>query len=97
MRKGPGSHADHPRRHKKDFTEDYSGEDQPWGMVMTDGWTAYDGPIDVGKNKHFRIKKHCKESGPFTDRIIHVYGFKNFSSYIKRRLARLWHEGKLRI
>ena len=57
-------------------------------VVMTDGWTAYDGLVDVGYDKHFRIKKHKKEGSPFTDGIIHVNGIESFWSYTKRRLAR---------
>ncbi len=31
---------------------------------MTDGWQAYDGLVDVGYDKHFRIKKYRKEGSP---------------------------------
>jgi transposase len=55
---------------------------------MTDGWTAYDGLVDVGYDKHFRIKKYRKEGSPFTDGPVHVNGIESFWSYTKRRLAR---------
>jgi transposase len=43
-------------------------------VVMTDGWQAYDGLVDVGYDKHFRIKKYRKEGNPFTDGQVHVNG-----------------------
>jgi transposase-like protein len=57
-------------------------------IVMTDGWQAYDGLVDVGYDKHFRIKKYRKEGSPFTDGPVHVNGIESFWSYTKRRLAR---------
>lgn len=57
-------------------------------VVMTDGWQAYDGLVDVGYDKHFRIKKYRKEGNPFTDGHVHVNGIESFWSYTKRRLAR---------
>jgi transposase len=57
-------------------------------VVMTDGWKAYDGLVDVGYDKHLRIKKYRKEGSPFTDGHIHVNGIESFWSYTKRRLAR---------
>ncbi len=57
-------------------------------VVMTDGWQAYDGLVDVGYDKHFRIKKYRKEGSPFTDGSVHVNGIESFWSYTKRRLAR---------
>ena len=57
-------------------------------VVMTDGWQAYDGLVDVGYDKHFRIKKYRKEGNPFTDGPVHINGIESFWSYTKRRLAR---------
>ena len=57
-------------------------------VVMTDGWWAYDGLVDVGYDKHFRIKKYRKEGNPFTDGPVHINGIESFWSYTKRRLAR---------
>ena len=55
---------------------------------MTDGWQGYDGLVDVGYDKHLRIKKYRKEGSPFTDGPVHVNGIESFWSYTKRRLAR---------
>ena len=57
-------------------------------VVMIDGWWAYDGLVDVGYDKHFRIKKYRKEGNPFTDGPVHINGIESFWSYTKRRLAR---------
>ena len=57
-------------------------------VVMTDGWWAYDGLVDVGYDKLFRIKKYRKEGNPFTDGLVHINGIESFWSYTKRRLAR---------
>jgi transposase len=64
------------------------GKVSPESVVMTDGWRGYDGLVDVGYDKHLRIKKYRKEGNPFTDGPIHVNGIESFWSYTKRRLAR---------
>jgi transposase-like protein len=64
------------------------GRIAPESIVMTDGWRGYDGLVDVGYDKHFRIKKYRKEGSPFTDGPVHVNGIESFWSYTKRRLAR---------
>jgi transposase len=40
------------------------GKVSPDSVVMTDGWQSYDGLVDVGYDKHFRIKKYRKEGSP---------------------------------
>ena len=55
---------------------------------MTDGWRGYSGLVDIGYNKHFRIKKYRKEGSPFTDGIVHINGIESFWSFTKRRLAK---------
>jgi transposase len=64
------------------------GKVSPESIVMTDGWRGYDGLVDVGYDKHLRIKKYRKEGSPFTDGPVHVNGIESFWSYTKRRLAR---------
>ena len=53
-----------------------------------DGWRAYDGLVDMGFDKHFRIKKYRKKGSPFTDGDVHINGIESFWSFTKRRLAR---------
>ncbi len=57
-------------------------------LVITDGWRGYDALVDVGYDKHLRIKKYRKEGNPFTDGDVHINGIESFWSYTKRRLAR---------
>jgi transposase-like protein len=57
-------------------------------IVVTDGWRGYDGLVDVGYDKHLRIKKYRKQGNPFTDGDVHINGIESFWSYTKRRLAR---------
>ena len=57
-------------------------------VVMTDGWKAYDGLVDMGYDKHFRIRKYRKTGSPFTDGPVHINGIESFWSFTKRRLAK---------
>jgi len=57
-------------------------------VVVTDGWRGYDGLVDVGYDKHLRIKKYRKQGSRFTDGAVHINGIESFWSYTKRRLAR---------
>jgi len=57
-------------------------------VLMTDGWRGYNGLVDIGYNKHFRIKKYRKEGSPFTDGDVHINGIESFWSFTKRRLAK---------
>ena len=52
--------------------------------VNSDGWTGYDGLVNVGYDKHYRVN-HSKDE--FSDyRGHHINGIENFWSYTKRRL-----------
>jgi transposase-like protein len=56
--------------------------------ITTDGWRGYDGLVDVGYNKHFRVN-HGKNEFALKgqDRaIITVNGIESFWSFTKRRL-----------
>ena len=57
-------------------------------VLVTDGWRGYDGLVDVGFDKHLRIKKYRKKGSRFTDGPVHINGIESFWSYTKRRLAR---------
>ena len=57
-------------------------------VVMTDGWRSYDGLVDMGYDKHFRIKKYRKTGSPFTEGPVHINGIESFWSFTKRRLAK---------
>lgn len=55
-------------------------------VLNTDGWRGYNGLVDVGYNKHFRVNhsknEFSKKNGT------HVNGIESFWSFTKRRLAK---------
>ena len=54
-------------------------------VINTDGWRGYDGLVDVGYDKHFRVN-HGKDE--FVRGNHHVNGIESFWSYAKRRLVK---------
>lgn len=55
-------------------------------VIYSDGWRGYDGLVDVGYDKHFRVNHDDNEF--FKGHGIHVNGIENFWSFTKRRLAK---------
>jgi len=58
--------------------------------ITTDGWRGYDGLVDVGYNKHFRVN-HGKNEFALKGEdgaTITVNGIESFWSFTKRRLAK---------
>lgn len=53
--------------------------------LYTDGWRAYDGLVDVGYDKHFRVKHSENE---FVNQTNHINGIESFWSFTKRRMAK---------
>ena len=53
-------------------------------VIHSDGWRGYDGLVDVGYEKHFRVH-HGKNE--FVRGNAHINGIESFWSYAKRRLA----------
>lgn len=60
------------------------GRIDPESIIHTDGWRGYNGLVDVGFDKHFRINK----SKTFADKGVHINGIESFWSFTKRRLAK---------
>ena len=54
-------------------------------ILHTDGWPGYDGLIDLGYKKHYRIK-HAKNE--FAKGGNHINGIEGFWGYIKTRLIK---------
>ena len=54
-------------------------------VIHSDGWRGYDGLVDVGYSKHFRVN-HCENQ--FADGTNHVNGIESFWSSAKRRLQK---------
>jgi len=53
-------------------------------VIHTDGWIGYDGLVDVGYAKHFRVRHADNDFG---DRTNHINGIESFWSFAKHRLA----------
>ena len=55
-------------------------------VVHSDGWTGYDGLVDLGYRKHFRVEH--RDNQFVGSRGIHINGIESFWSTAKTRLAR---------
>jgi transposase-like protein len=55
-------------------------------VIYSDGWRGYDGLVDIGYNKHYRVNHGQNEFSK--GKGIHVNGIENFWSFTKRRLAK---------
>lgn len=55
-------------------------------VIYTDGWRGYDGLVDVGYDKHFRVNHGKNEFALEGD--IHINGIESFWSFTKRRLKK---------
>jgi transposase-like protein len=62
------------------------GRVAPGTVVYSDGWRAYDGLVDVGYDRHFRVNHGESEFSRGNG--IHINGIENFWSFAKRRLAK---------
>jgi len=58
----------------------------PASIVYTDGWRGYDGLVDVGYDKHFRVHHADREFAKEDD--VHINGIESFWSFTKRRLKK---------
>lgn len=54
-------------------------------VINSDGWRGYDGLVDVGYSKHYRVNHGDNE---FVRGTAHVNGIESFWSYAKRRLQK---------
>ncbi|MCL0068979.1 IS1595 family transposase, partial [Thermodesulfovibrionales bacterium] len=55
-------------------------------VIHTDGWKGYDGLVDIGYNKHFRVNHGESEFSKGDG--VHVNGIESFWSFTKRRLTK---------
>lgn len=58
----------------------------PASVVYTDSWRGYDGLVDVGYDRHFRVN-HGKNIFALEGEV-HINGIESFWSYTKRRLKK---------
>ena len=61
------------------------GRVAPEAVIHSDGWRGYDGLVDVGYSKHFRVAHGANEFARGTH---HINGIESFWSYAKRRLQK---------
>ena len=54
-------------------------------VIHSDGWRGYDGLVDLGYQKHFRVE-HGKNE--FATKTSHINGIESFWSFAKTRLSR---------
>src|SRR5919199_3009528 len=59
------------------------GRVAPKAVIHSDGWRGYDGLVDVGYSKHFRVEHGANE---FARGSSHINGIESFWSFAKRRL-----------
>jgi transposase-like protein len=61
------------------------GRVAPETVIHSDGWRGYDGLVDVGYSKHFRVEHGANEFARGTS---HINGIESFWSMAKRRLQK---------
>ena len=54
-------------------------------IIHSDGWRGYDGLVDLGYKKHFRVNHGTNE---FVNNKSHINGIESFWGYAKSRLSR---------
>jgi transposase len=57
-------------------------------VIHSDGWTSYDGLVDMGYKKHLRVDHSANEFSSRRIRGNHINGIEGFWGYAKTRLAR---------
>ena len=55
-------------------------------ILFSDGWRGYNGLVDVGYDKHFRVNHGENEFAK--NKTIHINGIESFWSFTKRRLGK---------
>ena len=61
------------------------GRVDPDSIIHSDGWRGYNGLVDLGYKKHYRVNHGSDE---FANRKSHINGIESFWSYAKRRLEK---------
>ena len=70
---------------KATLQEIIRGHITPDAVIHSDGWRGYDGLVDIGFDKHFRVNHGANE---FAKGERHINGIESFWSYAKRRLTK---------
>ena len=72
-----------PNCQKKTLQAIIRGKVDVSAMVNTDGWRGYDGLVDVGYDRHFRVHHGQDE---FVQGAAHINGIESFWGFAKARL-----------
>lgn len=73
-----------PDARKKTLQRVIRGKVDPESVIHSDGWRGYDGLVDVGYDKHYRVHHGQDE---FTNSSSPINGIESFWSFAKRRLT----------
>ena len=73
-----------PDARKRTLQRVIRGKISPESVIHSDGWRGYDGLVDVGYDKHYRVHHGQDE---FANGPSHINGIESFWSFAKRRLA----------
>lgn len=73
-----------PNASKKVLQDIIRGKVQLESVIHSDGWRGYNGLVDVGYDKHYRVHHGDDE---FVRGNSHINGIESFWSFAKRRLA----------
>ena len=60
------------------------GRVDPESVIHSDGWSGYDGLVDIGYDKHYRVNHGANE---FVNGRNHINGIESFWSFAKMRLT----------
>lgn len=63
------------------------GKIAPESVIHSDGWRGYDGLVDLGYNKHYRVEKSAADAR-FSNENSHINGIEAFWGTVKTRLAK---------
>jgi len=61
------------------------GRVDPDSVIHSDGWRGYNGLVDLGYKKHYRVNHGADQ---FVDRKCHINGIESFWAYAKGRLTK---------
>jgi transposase-like protein len=75
-----------PNCHSRTLHAIITGKVALASTIYSDSWRGYDGLVDMGYNKHFRIKHHRNEFA--RKKGVHINGIESFWSFTKRRLTK---------
>src|SRR5699024_11726542 len=70
---------------KKTVQDVIRGKIDPESVIDSDGWPGYNGLVDVGFDKHYRVRHGDDE---FVNTKSHINGIESFWSFAKRRLTK---------